>query len=69
MVGTRIPTAPRSKPRRLNLDARTCTMVLGSAVALSSWRNVTLGSSPGLIIAGETERDEPNGWHVGFIAR
>lgn len=32
MVGTRIPPAPRSRPRRLNLDARACTVVLGSAV-------------------------------------
>lgn len=33
MVGTRIPPAPCTKPRRLNLDARACTMVLGSAVS------------------------------------
>lgn len=32
MVGIRIPPAPRSKPRRLNLDARAYAMVLGSAV-------------------------------------
>lgn len=33
MVGTQIPPAPCTKPRRLNLDARACTMVLGSAVS------------------------------------
>lgn len=36
MVGTRIPPAPRFKPRRLNLDARACTAVLASAVGCLS---------------------------------